>query len=267
MPSHFSTIGFDIRTEEDLVALANELAGNTNPVKARNGKYLRWRGTGGEELWLQVDRAGELIGMHPHFDGPSLLRIGLASRVRRSDQTALDGAFHCWADPENEAPDSGAYPFVFDVPDSATYKDLEVPGLAVAQVAAFAHEVSCFDSEEEFNASQSSRELKFAPMSFIPSGMFGSELGPDGNPEAMAIFTGSVAQARTLTNQLTAAKYYWAQVDTLGGKFDVVVDPTLLASEPRTGNVLSGSFWLSGRLRDYPRRRRHILGKLLGDAG
>jgi hypothetical protein len=37
-------------------------------------------------------------------------------------------------------------------------------------------------------------------------------------------------------------------VDTLGGTFDVVIDPELLPDRPRAGNVVSGWFWLSGRL-------------------
>ena len=32
------------------------------------------------------------------------------------------------------------------------------------------------------------------------------------------------------------------------GTFDAVIDPVLLATEPRPGNVVSGWFWLSGRL-------------------
>ena len=38
-------------------------------------------------------------------------------------------------------------------------------------------------------------------------------------------------------------------VETLGRTFDVVIDPELLSVRPSAGNVLSGWFWLSGRLR------------------
>jgi hypothetical protein len=48
-------------------------------------------------------------------------------------------------------------------------------------------------------------------------------------------------------NVISGAQYWWALVDTLGGTFDVVIDPALLPDQPRAGNVVSGWFWLSGR--------------------
>ena len=50
------------------------------------------------------------------------------------------------------------------------------------------------------------------------------------------------------TNSLTGERYYWALVDSLGGSFDVVIDPTICEAAPEAGGVLSGSFWLCGRL-------------------
>jgi hypothetical protein len=49
-------------------------------------------------------------------------------------------------------------------------------------------------------------------------------------------------------NQRTKANFYWFLVETLGGEIDVVADPKLIASEPQLGGVVSGQFWLSGRL-------------------
>ena len=50
------------------------------------------------------------------------------------------------------------------------------------------------------------------------------------------------------TIKLSEASFYWILVDTLGGLYDVVVDPTLIAEPPTIGNIVSGTFWLSGRL-------------------
>lgn len=267
MPSHFSTIGFDVQTQEGFVALARQVAEQAQAIPAKPGQYLRWTGGSGEELWLQIDADGDLIGMNPHFGGASSVRVALQARVRRESDTALDGAFHGWADPEQDKPDSGAYPFVFDVPDAATYSDLELPGIAKAQIAAFAHEITFHASPSAHSVSQADQEVKFASQSFIPSGLF----TPDGvttqPPEAMAIFTGHVVQARVRKNAITGAPFYWALVDTLGGTYDVVVEQNLLAHVPSAGGVLSGSFWLSGRLTSFPKRKRTWSGKILGGAG
>jgi hypothetical protein len=67
-------------------------------------------------------------------------------------------------------------------------------------------------------------------------------------PESTAIFTGHVLEVQTRTNELTGKGYYWAFVETLCATFDVLIDPELLDHAPKAGNVLSGTFWLSGRI-------------------
>src|SRR6188768_1912004 len=144
MPSHLSSIGFPIETDEEFVQLAERVARDATALSVKGGKYLRWAGAGGEELWLQLDGRGDLIGMHPHFSGPSCVRVGVIDRIVRPDDSKLDGAFHGWASP-GDTPENGAYPLVFDLPDARVYSDLEIPGVAEAQIAAFAHELVFFE--------------------------------------------------------------------------------------------------------------------------
>lgn len=267
MPSHLSTIGFSVETEEDFVRLAEQISETATEVQVKAGRYLRWVGSGGEELWLQLSSRRDLIGMNPHFSGASRVRVGIVNRVARPNDTKLDGALQAWASPPGASPDEGDYPFVFDVPDAAACSDLEIPGVAEAQIAAFAHEVSVFPSEEEYSASQSPDGVRFADRSFIPSGLFSPDGTKDGPPAAEAIFTGHVLQAEQRANTVSDQKFWWALVDTLGGTYDVVIDPTLLDKPPAVGGILSGSFWLSGRLISYPRRKKSWFGQLLGGAG
>jgi hypothetical protein len=265
VPSHFSTLGFQIEREQDFVSLAEQVAAEAESIKVKDGTYLRWTGAGGEELWLQLNAQDEVVGMHPHFSGPSRIKARVTGRVRRADDTDLDGAFHAWAAPNDDSVEHGVYPFVFDVPDACVYSDFDVPGIALAQVAAFAHELSFFESEAAFQASQASAELKFGSKSFIPSGLFDD--GDGGEPQAHAMFTGEVVEAATRLNRISGRSFYWALVETLGGRYDVVIDKSLLAAQPVAGGVLSGTFWLSGRLISYPRRKKNWVGKLLdGDA-
>lgn len=245
MASHFSSLGMPVATENDFLDLARRASESSACLEAGPaGRYLRWSCPSGAELWLQVNAENELVGMNPHFRGESRVRVGLTARVERPQGTPLEGAFHGWADPPGDAPDGGAYPFVFDSPDFLLNGGIEPPALVEAQVVAFAHEVSFHASQADYYNAQTS-ELRFADQSFIPAGLF--ESGENG-PGATAIFTGHVLKTDERTNRLTGKPFRWALVRTLGGVFDVVIDPTLLDQTPTAGGLLSGSFWLSGRL-------------------
>ncbi|QDU93643.1 hypothetical protein [Lignipirellula cremea] len=247
MTSHFSAIGLPVESEEDFLALANRVAEDSEQIDVPGGSYLRWSSDSGAEIWLQLDGAEDLIGMTPHFAGESCMRAGITAPVERPDATLLDGAFLAWSDPSGDAPEAGKYPFVFDSPDARQYPALTIPSIVSVQIAAFAHEVSIFETVEAYDASQTG-ELKFASKSFIPSGMF----APDGDatepPQAFGIFTGHIIRAAKKQNELSGHSFYWALVETLGGHFDVVIDPELVEQEPKAGGVLTGFFWLSGRI-------------------
>jgi hypothetical protein len=259
-PSHFSTIGMPVNSPEEMVALAKRVVDNCASLDCPQGRYLRWSSPSGAELWLQIDAENSLVGMCPHFSGESAVRIGLTDRVIRPDGTALDGAFHGWAEPADDDPESGCYPFVFDAPDFLLHRELQLPAVVKAQIAAFAHEVSLFPSPGAYDASlppagpsPDNPELLvpargFASQSFIPSGLFSPGGQTTDPPQAHAIFTGHILKTETRRNELTGREFYWALVETLGGTFDVIIDPGLVESAPKVGGVLQGAFWLSGRL-------------------
>ncbi len=100
--------------------------------------------------------------------------------------------------------------------------------------------------EEYFNAQES--DMKFAVESFIPSGLF----KPDGEtttpPVAQAIFSGRIIETKNRTNGHTAKEYFWAKISVLGDEIDVVADPEILKGKLLNGGILSGSFWLTGRV-------------------
>ena len=106
-----------------------------------------------------------------------------------------------------------------------------------------------FESEEDYFDSQEG-EPKMASKSFIPSGLF----SPDGKRDKMSrhdrfgIFAGEIKEFELKTNELSGEKFYWFLVETLGGEVDVVADPKLIPNEPKIGGIVSGQFWLSGRL-------------------
>ena len=135
MPSQFSAIGFAVTSGEDLAALASSVADKTETIDAAEGQYLKWAPPSGEQLWLQVKRSGDAMGMNPHFAGKSSVRVALETRVIRDVHTALDGTFLGWANPPDDGSLAGDYPMAFDCPDAAVHAALTLPAVAVAQIA------------------------------------------------------------------------------------------------------------------------------------
>lgn len=242
MASHLSDIGFPVRGTgdiEELVQRATEEGGLSEP-------YIRWAPGQGVELWLQVTPEGEVVGFNPHFAGAGRMRIGGVQLIS-SEEFPLDGCIHGWADPEDEEAESGLFPLVIDIPDFEHVRGRIATGEAVTvQVAAFAHELSCYASDEAFDAAQE-QGFKWAPEAFMPMGLFGPD-GEDVPPRAEALLSGHVRQAELRTNPVTGEPFHCLSVQTLGGVVDVVADPSVVDGAPVVGGVVQGTFWLSGRV-------------------
>lgn len=252
MANHFSAIGLPLQTREDFVKLLNEVEPLGLNLPSTHGDYIQWSPGGGPELWLQRDAEGRTIGCNPHFAGASRLRIAV-TKLLPDEAYLLDGALYAWAEPPGDEPLSGEYPFVFDVPDFDLIQEkLSLPQIVSAQIAAFAHELSCFADDAAFHASQESK-VKMAAESFIPSGLFTPSVARqdderESKPQAMAIFNGHITASEVRVNAHTQAPFLVLSVQTLGGTFDVVADSSIVEGAPIVGGVASGTLWLSGRI-------------------
>ena len=228
MPSQFSAIGFSVSSGEDLAALASRVAERADTIDAKEGQYLKWAPPSGEQLWLQVRRNGDAMGMNPHFEGKWSVAVAVEARVVRDAHTPLDGTFLAWANPPAGAVAGGDYPFAFDCPDAATHEALLLPATVNAQIAAFAQEITVHASEQTYDAAQAAQGLPFGSRSFIPSGLISPSGEPVMPPESHALIAGPVLEAAQRRNAVTGQPFWWALVDTVGGTFDVVIDPSLL---------------------------------------
>jgi hypothetical protein len=123
-----------------------------------------------------------------------------------------------------------------------------MPATLTAQVAAFAQQVTLFESVAAYTASQAAQGVTSPSRSFIPSGLISPAGEPVSPPEPHALIAGHVLESETRVNAVSGTPYVWALVDTIGGTFDAVIEPGLLPHAPRPGEVLAGWFWLSGRL-------------------
>ena len=264
VPSQFSAIGFTVSSGEDLAELASRVTERAETIDAAAGQYLKWAPSSGEQLWLQVKRNGDAMGMNPHFEGKSSVRIAVEARVARDGHTPLDGTFLAWANPPAGSATGGDYPFAFDCPDAATHDALTLPVTLTAQIAAFAQQLTVHESQEAYDAAQAAQGLSFGSRSFIPSGLISPSGEPITPPESHALIAGLVVEAGERRNAVTGQPFWWALVDTVGGTFDVVIDPALLSKPVRPGNVTAGWFWLSGRLQTSAGRTGGWLRKLTG---
>jgi hypothetical protein len=261
MASHLSDIGFDFSTDEEFRELTYQAYEQGVRLRVEQGVYLHWSPGEGVEIWGQLDNEDTIIGFNPHFAGDSVMSVGLTARIERAEASALDGAFNGWANPSGDNVEFGDYPFVFDAPDFRLCDSVKLPSIVEAQIAAFAHELSAFESDEAYYASQP-KEPKFAAESFIPSGLFTPEMEDVEPPQAHAILTGRVLNTALRINPVTKSEFLWAKVQTFGGVFDVVADPLIVNGAVVEGGIIHGSFWLSGRLRNTDGKMRFVTGSI-----
>jgi len=246
--SDLSNIGFTIDTEDEFASLIEKSFETATQIEVPWGFYIHFIDSSGAELWTQLNLDGEFIGFHPHFHGMSRRVVALTREIA-SDESELDGMFHAWANPaEPTEPESGDYPFVFNVPDMKVLDEMEYPQNVEIQLTAFASDLEFYPNEDDYYGSQD-EELQFAVESFMPIGLFDEDESGEA-PEPFAVFSGVVQQSEVRTNEMTGEKFYWMLVDTLGGEVDVVASVELCESLPNPLSVIQGQFWLSGRILD-----------------
>lgn len=248
--SNLSDIGFPTPDEQAVNEMIMHVLELAQPTKVAGGFYLLYSDPSGAEIYLQGNSSQELIGFNPHFAGKSRRAVGLTKAIER-DSSELDGGFHAWANPAGEAIEiSGEYPFVFDVPDFRLNQISEFPHACQIQLTAFAsNDFKIFNDEQSYDDDQKD-EPKFAAKSFVPSGLFlpDDEATAIEPPRPVGILTGEIKEYELKTNELSDEKFYWFLVETLGGETDVVADAKLIKSEPKIGGIISGQFWLTGKI-------------------
>ena len=246
--SDLSSIGFNIDTEDEFATLIEKSFETASQIEVPWGFYIHFIDSSGAELWTQLNLDGEFIGFHPHFHGMSRRVVAITREIEGED-SELDGMFHAWANPtELTEPESGDYPFVFNVPDMKVLDEMDYPQNVEIQLTAFASDLEFYPNEDDYYGSQD-EELQFAIESFMPIGLFDEDENGE-SPEPFAVFSGVVQQSEVRTNEMTGEEFYWMLVDTLGGEVDVVASTDLCESLPNPLSIIQGQFWLSGRILD-----------------
>jgi hypothetical protein len=114
-------------------------------------------------------------------------------------------------------------------------------------LVALAHEVDLYPDESAYARSGETHQLPV--QAFVSAAHFSVD-DPSGVEESTAMVTGSVRERHLLMNAATGVPFWRIQLMTKGTSLHLFVDREMFQDEPRTGQVLSGSFWLLGRLQD-----------------
>ena len=255
---HFSVIGFKANSTEALSALITNLlqkGGEKEPCTA--GYYHRLRSAVGPELWVHMQKTAEAetdpyiaVGITPFFEGEGRTPIRVRAMRQRPDDNLFEGAFYV---------ELGPTIALIDVVDFARFAGKPAPFMAMAQIVAFPHALSVFESEAAFQATQAGETVKITPRSFLASGLF---VGGNGSgdvvfldPEAedfrapaRAFLTGEVQKTERRRNPETGQEFTWALIGTAGGTFDLVADDAVLPCSLHPGMIVEGEFWLCGRV-------------------
>ncbi len=207
-----------------------------------------WSPGEGVALWVGMDkRTDEILGCDPSFSGEGEMKLGLESFATDPPIYAgLEGGLSGWANASDESPDTGLCPVIIDLPAFDIERPRLRPGRVVRlQVSAFAHSLRCFDTDEAFFSAPGNTTPKgrrFSPEFFIPSGTF------EQPNRAHAVFAGHVQRALVKTNPVSRLQFHHILVQTAAGLLDIVANPAVVQGRPVEAGVVSGEFWLSGRV-------------------
>ena len=249
MANHFSSIGFSVDSLESLGQLVDQLRPESEPRQSERGIYRVWTARSGPQLVIQEGLDGELLGITPCFEGESRNTLCVEETIRRRSDSPLEGAFSGWLSPSDDEPSEGACQICFDVFDFDRHVSLfgRQSRQVEVQLSAFSEEITLYSSCELFD-SEESGECSLSSQGLIPLGLLEFDGSPEGEPSARVLLNGHILKVEKRINPSSGRAFYWALVESFGGCFDVLVDPQSCDGVPVVGGVVSGTFWVVGRV-------------------
>ncbi|KFZ82053.1 hypothetical protein ED92_17710 [Amycolatopsis sp. MJM2582] len=242
MSSHFAALGIDVTSQEEFGERVVSLigAGTARRITKKISEHV-WTDPSGARLVAQVHN-GQIEFLLPCLASKApAVPVGGVRLV--DDETAMldlldgvGGEMIC--------------PIAVELEDRAVLAHsggrLESGSLVLA---ALAEEVTVHADADAYSASQDG-ELEFAADHFIPSGTFSpGEPAPGWVPSAHALFAGEVVEVETPVNTVTGTAFHRIRVRTIAAiELDVAIATTELERPPARGNIVNGTFFLTGSL-------------------
>ena len=243
--SNLSDIGFPVASEQDVNQIIMDILPHLQQLPCPPyGYYFRFEDPSGAQIFLQTNSAQEIVGFNPAFKAESRWHLKVKQVIDR-DTSDLDGAFECF----HPASGSTHSALVFDAPDFRIHQKIDEGTDVQVGITAFAsNDFKSFENEDAFVLETGMETAKMMDA----TGLY--EADKDGNrvprlsPQAHVVMTGIVTESYKRQNSFTNENFLVLVVDTDNGFVDVVVDPRLAESGLEVGNVIHGSFWLSGQI-------------------
>jgi len=251
MSSHFACIGFPVSDMEGYWALARRAAAEGVRMETPNGGALvRWAVGADAEVWAQIDPAGDLVGATPFFSTNVLFKISVTGSGEDPEEH-MDGWVDGWLEPsEEDEPYSGVFPLRISLVDFAlsSRRLTRFPALHAVELAALAHEADLYDDEAAYKAAPG-EVFRLPVQSFVSTAHSGVD-EPQPFAEATALASGTIREATLMINPATDATFWRLALATQGVTLPAFVAPGDVTGPLRSGQILSGGFWLLGRLLD-----------------
>ncbi|HEY3247974.1 MAG TPA: hypothetical protein VGK88_06770 [bacterium] len=214
------------------------------------GALVRWTAGNGPEVWAQVDPGGDVVGATPYLSTSGSFRISVTGSGEDPEER-MDGWIDGWLEPaENDEPYSGVFPLRVNLVDFAlsSRRLTTYPALHTVELIALAHEVDLYDDEAAYRAAPG--EVFRLPVQSFVSTAHSSVDEPAPFAEATALASGIVRDAALLVNPVTDATFWRIALATQGVTLQACIAPADAGGPVRRGQILSGGFWLLGRLLD-----------------
>ncbi|MEJ7654461.1 MAG: hypothetical protein WKH64_14590 [Chloroflexia bacterium] len=249
MPSHMSSIGFRVRTDEDFSDIAVLAATSGELIESSGGAYVRWGPGAGVELWAQVAADHRIVGPTrtteaiPLCESDSSRGSSVETTTTAASTLGHSQTLTATTRTMRSTRSSSTRPTTVCTTRSSS------PRKSVSNLPRSPTKAEAYPDEDAYGAhnGRSTTGLGSRPSRSYPPGC-SSRAGETSHPEAFAILSGTVMQAVMLVNPVAGVSFHWAKVRTLGGEVDLVADPEVLVGELTEGGVVSGVFWLSGRI-------------------
>ena len=239
MPSHFGSLGFSIADQDAFRALVVGLA--AAGTEHRIDEHLT------DRVWTDPSGARVVVLAEDGSIKELLPCLAAEAAPVRIRDAAMHDAEVASLSLLTEGGDD-VCPLMVELEDRALLARLGKLEEGQLRLAAFAEQLAVHADAEAYYASQDDERPKMSAEHLIPVGTFTPE------PRAHAMLAAEVLQAETRTNMWNGGTFHWLRLRGIAGiEFDAAVDPTAVAALPEPGNIVAGTFFMTGSLGlEYP---------------
>jgi hypothetical protein len=199
------------------------------------------------------------VDLVPGFDGSVYQEVNSVKYIE-NQSTGFEKNISLWMGKDQ---DGGGYPLIVALPGYYLENIGKLESVEKIQITLFSYgNIEYYKNENEFEEKYPKNEqgIGLGSQMFIPSGSFpplnekSEENKEDFVPQPECLCYGKVVSAEKLTNKIGGGDFWHIVLDTYSAKYDVVADAEMLSECPKVGEIIGGSFYVSGRLDNGPNK-------------